>query len=128
MQLNAKLMNQTWEKYKKPNFRPDFRPHCYKLSLYAISRKINKPNLRKWQKPSFRPDFGHLVQIQAVKYFFSKICLCQSLEVMVSYHHVPYQKKTNDPILRKPSDGRKSDFIGCCLTKVEHPTIKNRIN
>ena len=24
--------------------------HCYKLSLYAILRKINEPNLRKWQK------------------------------------------------------------------------------
>ena len=25
---------------------------------------------------------------------------------MVSYHHVQYQKKNNDPILRKLSDGR----------------------
>ena len=24
--------------------------HCCKLSLYAISRKTNEPNLRKWQK------------------------------------------------------------------------------
>ena len=24
--------------------------HCCKLSLHAISRKINEPNLRKWQK------------------------------------------------------------------------------
>ena len=24
--------------------------HCYTLSLYAISRKTNEPNLRKWQQ------------------------------------------------------------------------------
>ena len=24
--------------------------HCCKLSLYAISRKTNKPNLKKWEK------------------------------------------------------------------------------
>ena len=39
------------------------------------------------------------------KFFFSKIWLCQSLDIMVSYHHIQYQKKTNDQILRKLSDG-----------------------
>ena len=24
--------------------------NCFKLSLYAISRKTNEPNLRKWQQ------------------------------------------------------------------------------
>ena len=44
---------------------------------------------------------------------------------MVRYHHK--QKKTNDPILRKLSDGQKngqtgeSNFIGRCPTKVERP-------
>ena len=63
---------------KKTNFGPDFSPfwpkfgpqkffswvlplldviHCCKLSLYAISRKSNEPNLRKWKEPSFGPDF-----------------------------------------------------------------------
>ena len=32
---------------------------------------------------------------------FSKIWLHQSLDIMVSYHHIQYQKKTNDPILKK---------------------------
>ena len=41
--------------------------------------------------------------------FFSKIWLRQSLDIMVSYHHVQCQKKTNDPILRKLSDGRRID-------------------
>ena len=48
---------------------------------------------------------AHLVQIRAAN-FFSKILLGQSVDIMVSYHHVQYQKKTNDPILRKLSDGR----------------------
>ena len=54
---------------------------------------------------------------------------------MASYHHVQYQKKTEDPILIKFSDSQRnrrsdrqtgrqtdeSDFIGCCLTNVELP-------
>ena len=32
--------------------------HCCKLSLYAISKKTNEPNMRKWQKPIFTPNFG----------------------------------------------------------------------
>ena len=49
------------------------------------------------------------------QFFFSKIWLSQSLAVMVSYHHVEYQKKSNDPILRKLSDGwtdRQADGQG----------------
>ena len=50
----------------------------------------------------------HLAQIGAANFiFFSpKIWLRQSLDLMVRYHHVQYQKKINDPILRKLSDGR----------------------
>ena len=57
---------------------------------------------------------------------------------MISYHHVQYQKKTNDPILRKFSEGwtngwkdrqtDESDFIGCCPTNVEHPKDKKLRN
>ena len=31
--------------------------HCCKLSLYAISRENNEPNLRKWQKTWFQTGF-----------------------------------------------------------------------
>ena len=31
--------------------------HCYKLSLYAISRKTNEPHLRKWHKTYFWTQF-----------------------------------------------------------------------
>ena len=40
---------------------------------------------------------------------------------MVNYHYVKYQKKTNDVILRKRSDGQtdEGDFIVRCPTGVE---------
>ena len=56
------------------------------------------------KKPSFGPDFGPFCPNPI--FFFSKIWLSQLPNIMVSYHHVQYQKKNNDPILRKLSDGR----------------------
>ena len=40
------------------------------------------------KKPSFGPNLGC-----QFFFFFSKIWLHQSLDIMVSYHHVQYQKK-----------------------------------
>ena len=58
---------------------------------------------------------AHFARIQAAKIFFSKIWLRQSLDVMVSYHHGQYQKKTKDSILRKlceeQTDGEKDRQI-----------------
>ena len=48
---------------------------------------------------------AHLAKIWVTIFFSSKIWLSLSLGIMVSYHHVQYQKKTNDPILKKISDG-----------------------
>ena len=119
-------MNQTWENRKKTNSGPNFGlnlgpkdflwvlpllgvRHCCKLSLYAISRKSNDPNSRKWQKNSiwvwFRP-VGPKIKPQFFSFFFSfaKIWLFQSLDMMVNYHRVQYQNKSNDSILRKLSD------------------------
>ena len=40
------------------------------------------------------PVLARLVQIRVTNFFFfSKIWLRQSLDIMVSYHHVQYQKK-----------------------------------
>ena len=58
------------------------------------------------QKNSKKPHFGLKGPNQGNQIFYSKIWLCQSLEIIVSYHHVKYQKKTNGPIFRKFSDGR----------------------
>ena len=95
--------------------------HYCELSLYAVSRTI-------WQKTSFLGLIqAHWTQIPATNFFFKNLALSVT-DIMVSYHHVQYQKKTNDPILRKLSKGRKdrqtdeSDFIRHFPTNVEHPT------
>ena len=61
-------------------------------------------------------------------FFFSKIWLRHSLDVMVSYHHVQYQKKLmirswENLVTDRRTDRRtdKSDFIGRCPTNVERP-------
>ena len=41
-----------------------------KLSLCAISRKINDPNSRKWRKPHFGPDIGSQDQNLGCIFFF----------------------------------------------------------
>ena len=55
----------------------------------------------------FRDDF--VPWCDFFLFFFSKSC--QSLDIMVCYHHVQYIKKTNDPILRKLSDGWTDQWI-----------------
>ena len=45
------------------------------------------------KKPNFGPDLGSLGPNSGYQLFFSKIRLCQSLDITVSYHHVKYQKK-----------------------------------
>ena len=64
------------------------------------------------KKTSFEPDFDPFGPISGRQFFFSKIWLCQSLDIMVSYQYVQYQKKTNDPILRKLSDGGREGGTG----------------
>ena len=46
------------------------------------------------------------------------------LDYMVSYHRVQYQKKPNDTVLRKLSDGRTDRLMRVISqdTDVEHPT------
>ena len=83
------------------------------------------------KKPSFGPNFGPFGPNRGSNYFFFLIWLCQSLDIMVHYYHIQYQKNTNDAILRKLSDGRmdrktdQSDFIGCCWTNVKHSKLEN---
>ena len=44
------------------------------------------------EKPHFGPDLGLLVP-NSGRQFFSKFWLRQSLDIIVNYHHVQYQKK-----------------------------------
>ena len=135
-------MNQTWENGKRPNFKPKFGPqklfggilplldvrHCCKLSLYTISRKTNEPILRKWQKTLILGSIlPHSPQIRAANFFFKNLA-----SLVTRYHgqlsSCTISDKTNDPILRKLSDGwtdgqtDESDFIGRCPTNIERPT------
>ena len=111
--------------------------HCCKLPSNAISGKTYGPTQKNIKKTSFcawfRPD-GHKLRLP--NFFFSKIWLCQSLNFMVSYHHVQYQKKlmiqswenlvTNgrtDMNMDRETNRQpdESDFIGLCPTNVERP-------
>ena len=79
VQFQGKLMNQTWENDKTPNFKPDFAPLAQmwvqklffvEFTLYTLSRKTNKQNLRKWQKNLVSGQIlAHVAQIQAAKFF-----------------------------------------------------------
>ena len=84
MQFQGKLMIQTQENGKKPNFGPNLSP-------------LNRNSSRQ--------------------FFFAKILLRQSLDIMVSYHHVQYHKK----LMR--SSRRKS---GVAIFRVPH--LKAMIN
>ena len=87
VQFQGKLTTQTWENGNY--FSPYGRnlgtklfswiltllhvTHCRKLSLYAISRNTNQPNLTKWQNSSFPINFGPFGPNLGPKKFFSKI-------------------------------------------------------
>ena len=61
--------------------------------------------------------------------------ICQSLDIMVSYHHVQYQKKLviqswEILVMQRRTDGRtyESNFIGRCPTNVERPTLLHKLD
>ena len=59
------------------------------------------------------PIFVHLAQIRAANFFPQNRTISE---------------KTNDPILRKLSDGQtdETDFIGSCPANVERPKIQEK--
>ena len=62
--------------------------HCmqYQGELMNQTWENSKKNSFGFEFGPFDPNLGH-------QFFFSKIWLCQPLDIMVSYHHVQYQKK-----------------------------------
>ena len=101
--------------------------------MYANPRKNNEPNSRKWQKYSFETNFGPNSGFQ--NFFFKNL----ALPVTRYYRQLSSCKiseTTNDPILRKLSDGQtdgrtegqtdESNFIGCCPTNVKHLILKRK--
>ena len=65
--------------------------HCHGLSSNAITTKAYDPNSRKRQKPHFGLIYTCWAQIRP-PFFFPKVWLCKSLDIMVSYHRVQYQE------------------------------------
>ena len=60
------------------------------------------------KKPHFGPDLGPLDSNSGGQFFLQNLASSVTIDIMVSYHHVQYLKKTNDLILRKFS-GRRAD-------------------
>ena len=99
--------------------------HCMQ-----VQGKLMNKTWENGKKTSFGPDFGLNSGCQFFFFFFSKIWLRQSLDVMVSYYHVQYQKKlmiqsSENLVTNGQTD--KTDFIGHCPTNVERQKkINNR--
>ena len=104
MQFKGKLVNQAQEKGEKPNFGPNFGPRMFLVGFTStrystLSQAIIVCNFQKVQtqengeKPHFVPDLGSLGPNSGCQNSFSNIWLRQSLDIMVSYHHVQYQKQ-----------------------------------
>ena len=123
MQFKGKINYHTLENDEKLNFGPDFGPcssnldpqwvlplldvrYCRKLSLYVISRKTYNPIWKMAKDLILVLIWVLWVQIWAAN-FFHKSWLCQSLDIYHSQLSLcTIWEKTDDPILRKCSDGR----------------------
>ena len=121
MQFQRKLMNQPLENGRKLSFGPDFGLFWPKFGsqnffcgfylyymLYIVvsyhciqfqGKLMNKTG-ENGKKPSFWPDFDPFGPNSGCNFFYffyffflPKICLRQSLYLMVSYRHVEYQKQ-----------------------------------
>ena len=107
-------MKKTWENCKKNNFRPDFGSFVPNLGpkkffrgfyLYLMLEifasyhcmifqgKLMTQTKENGKKNSFGAWFGLVGPKFMSQIFFFKNLFCQSLDIMVSYHHVKYQKK-----------------------------------
>ena len=89
--------------------------------------KLRNQTWENAKKPSFGPSFG---PNSGRCFFSSKVCLRQPLDIMVSYHHVQYQKNLliqswENLKADRRTDGQtdESNFIGRCPTNVERPKV-----
>ena len=155
MQYQGKLMIQTWENGENVILGPIlaclariWAPDLFswvlplldvryrrKLSSSAISKKTYDAKSRKYQKTSFWAWFRSVApKFGPPNFFVSKIWLRQSLDMMVRYYHVQYQKnlmlKSWENLVTDGRTGRRADrqtnendFIGCCQTNAERPKL-----
>ena len=132
--LDPQKLNPSWktEVSKSSWIKPwlDVR-HCASYHCMQIRGKLMKQTWENGKKPSFGTSWGPFDPNSGSQiYIFWKIWLRQPLDVMVSYHHVQYQKNLMIQSWENlERDGRtdrqmdQSDFTGRCPTNVEHPKI-----
>ena len=122
---------------KNPIFGPKFAPfpiilwmlppldvrHCCKLSLYSTSRKTNDSNSRKWQKNTFWAWFRPIGAKFRMSFFSLKNLTSQSLDIVVSYQQLiqSWENLVMDGQMEKETDRPMRDYMGLCLTNIEHP-------
>ena len=107
----------------------DVRHHC--IGKYHCMHFQGEHMIQtQWWKILFWANFRPVGPKFGPPFFLSKIWLHQSLDIMVSYHHVQYQKKQmiqswEHLVSDRQTDRQReeSDFIGNCLTNIEHLTI-----
>ena len=102
--------------------------NCFKLSCMQFQGKLMNQTWENGNKPSFGSDFGTLGPNSGGQIFFSKNLAFSRTRYHGQIPSCTISEKTNDPVLRKPSDGRTngwtdgrtngqtdgSDFIGPC--------------
>ena len=104
--------------------------HHWKLSLYAISRKTNDPNLRKWKKKtSFRTNFGPFVPNLGPKILFHRFYLQCMLDIVASYHKLEKMVKNlvSKPILAPLAQIQDQNFFFINFTSTACQTLLQAI-
>ena len=81
--------------------------HCMQLQGKLINQTSEND-----KKPNFGPDFGPLGSNSDCQFFFFLIWLRQPLDIIVSYHHVQYQKNLmiqslGNLVMDRHTDGRE---------------------
>ena len=106
--MQGPILVLVWSKFGPQSFFRGFYlyPILDIVASYHYMQFQEKLMNQTWEngkKPSFGFDFDPFGPNSGHQFFFSKIWLRQSLDIMVSYHHAQYLKNTNDSILRKLS-------------------------
>ena len=108
-------------------------------SYYAISGKINDPNLRKWWKTSFwvwfrpvRPKFGvanffYKNPASSVTRYHGQLSSCT---ISVKTNDQSWENLVTDGRTHRRTDRQtdENDFIGHCPTKVERPINQKKFS
>ena len=121
--FHEKIMNQTWENDKKPNFGPDFdlfwqkfgpqtcfcRFYFYNMlyivASYHCMQLQGKPTNQIWEngkKPYFGPNFDPFVPTPTpTPKFFVWILPLTDVRIVATYHFIQFKGKLRKPDLRK---------------------------